>query len=56
MKLQKVKNKCKYSDDRQLLKWIKFMKYGKLLGCHQKPERSFFIKAINFLCAPDVRE
>lgn len=23
--------------------WIKWMKWGQHLGCHQKPERSFFI-------------
>lgn len=41
MKVQKMKNECKYSNDSQLLKWIKYMKNGKVLGCHQKPERSF---------------
>ena len=52
MKVQKVKNGCTYSDDNQLLKWIKYMKYGKILGCHQKPERSFFYKGYQFpVCA-----
>lgn len=52
MKVQKAKNECTYSDDNQLLKWIKYMKYGKILGCHQKPERSFFYKGYQFpVCA-----
>jgi len=24
--------------------WVKLMEFGKIAGCHQKPERSFFIK------------
>lgn len=30
---------CKKSDQT----WLKWMKFGQRLGCHQKPERSFFI-------------
>lgn len=33
-------------------KWIKMMEYGRRLGCHQMPERSFFIKGYQFpVCA-----
>lgn len=33
-------------------KWIKFMKYGRKLGCHQMAERSFFINNYQFpVCA-----
>ncbi len=32
--------------------WKKLMKFGRFLGCHQKPERSFFIKKHQFpVCA-----
>jgi len=32
--------------------WIKFMKYGRNLGCHQMAERSFFINNYQFpVCA-----
>ena len=32
--------------------WIKCMEFGKKLGCHQMPERSFFIKGYQFpVCA-----
>lgn len=32
--------------------WIKCMEFGKILGCHQMPERSFFIKGYQFpVCA-----
>ena len=32
--------------------WIKFMKYGRKLGCHQLAERSFFINNYQFpVCA-----
>ncbi len=32
--------------------WVKFMKVGHMLGCHQRPDRSFFIKGYQFpLCA-----
>lgn len=32
--------------------WISFMKFGNKIGCHQKPERSFFIKKYQFpVCA-----
>lgn len=32
--------------------WIKMMKFGHILGCHQKLERSFFIKGYQFpVCA-----
>ena len=32
--------------------WIKLMEFGKIAGCHQKPERSFFIKGWQFpVCA-----
>lgn len=33
-------------------KWIKLMEAGKKLGCHQMPERSFFIKGYQMpVCA-----
>ena len=33
-------------------KWIKFMEYGRKLGCHQMAERSFFINNCQFpVCA-----
>ena len=32
--------------------WIKFMNFGNWLGCHQLPERSFFIKGYQLpICA-----
>ena len=32
--------------------WIKCMEFGKILGCHQMSERSFFIKGYQFsVCA-----
>lgn len=32
--------------------WIKLMEIGETLGCHQMPERSFFIKGYQFpVCA-----
>lgn len=32
--------------------WIKLMKFGKRMGCHQIPERSFFIHGYQFpVCA-----
>lgn len=32
--------------------WIKLMKHGEQLGCHQMPERSFFYKGYQFpVCA-----
>ena len=32
--------------------WIKMMEFGHILGCHQKPERSFCIKGYQFpVCA-----
>lgn len=32
--------------------WIKLMEIGKILGCHQMPKRSFFIKGYQFpVCA-----
>lgn len=38
--------------DKNTQKWFKLMKLGRLLGCHQKPERSFFYKEYQFpLCA-----
>lgn len=34
------------------LLWLKWMAWGKRLGCHQMPERSFFIKGYQFpVCA-----
>lgn len=33
-------------------KWIKLMRLGRLTGCHQMPERSFFIREYQFpICA-----
>lgn len=38
------------SKDEQL--WIKLMQIGKRLGCHQKPDRSFFVAGYQFpVCA-----
>lgn len=32
--------------------WLKFMKAGEIMGCHQFPDRSFFIKSWQFpICA-----
>ena len=32
--------------------WIKMMSFGQRLGCHQMPERSFFVKGYQFpVCA-----
>ena len=32
--------------------WIQLMEFGKILGCHQMPERSFFYKGYQFpVCA-----
>lgn len=34
------------------LQWLKWMAWGKRLGCHQMPERSFFYKEYQFpICA-----
>ena len=39
---------CKKSDQT----WMKWMDFGQRLGCHQKPERSFFIKGYQLpVCA-----
>lgn len=33
-------------------RWIRLMEYGQRIGCHQKPERSFFHKGYQFpVCA-----
>lgn len=33
-------------------KWLTLMKFGGFLGCHQRPERSFFFKKYQFpVCA-----
>ena len=33
-------------------KWIRLMEIGEALGCHQMPERSFFINGFQFpVCA-----
>ena len=33
-------------------KWIYFMEYGHRIGCHQMPERSFFVSGYQFpVCA-----
>lgn len=33
-------------------KWMKWMEFGRKLGCHQMPERSFFIHGYQFpVCA-----
>ena len=33
-------------------KWLKIMRFGQRLGCHQRPERSFFYKGYQFpVCA-----
>lgn len=33
-------------------KWLKFMAIGKKLGCHQRSDRSFFVKGYQFpVCA-----
>lgn len=40
----------KMSDSDQ--SWMKYMEFGYRLGCHQKPERSFFIKGYQMpICA-----
>lgn len=38
--------------DRQTRRWLRLMRAGKILGCHQMPERSFFYKGFQFpVCA-----
>lgn len=38
--------------DKQTKIWLNLMRFGKKLGCHQKPERSFFYKGCQFpVCA-----
>ena len=38
--------------DKQTKIWLNLMRFGKQLGCHQKPERSFFFKGYQFpVCA-----
>lgn len=38
--------------DRKTKIWLKLMKLGAKLGCHQRPERSFFMKGYQFpVCA-----
>lgn len=38
--------------DRQTRRWLRLMRAGEILGCHQMPERSFFYKGFQFpVCA-----
>ena len=38
--------------DKKDKRWISLMEYGKRIGCHQMPERSFFYKEYQFpVCA-----
>lgn len=38
--------------DKKTQIWLKLMKVGKILGCHQMPQRSFFYKDFQFpICA-----
>lgn len=38
--------------DKKTQIWLKWMKFGQILGCHQIPERSFFYKEFQFpVCA-----
>lgn len=38
--------------DNKMRIWLKLMKVGAKLGCHQRPERSFFISGFQFpVCA-----
>ncbi|MGL4362434.1 MAG: DUF2085 domain-containing protein [Cellulosilyticaceae bacterium] len=42
----------KMQKDRNEALWIKGMKFGNILGCHQMPERSFFVKGYQMpVCA-----
>lgn len=37
---------------KSIQRWIKLMEFGKRMGCHQMPERSFFFKGYQFpICA-----
>lgn len=36
----RIKISCRKKSD---IRWMKWMEFGHKLGCHQKPERSFFI-------------
>lgn len=46
-----MKNEFK-KNSRTLTIWLNLMKIGAQLGCHQKPERSFFLKGYQFpVCA-----
>lgn len=39
-------------NSKSVIRWKKFMAFGSRLGCHQMPERSFFIKGYQFfVCA-----
>ncbi len=39
-------------DDKTERVWLKLMEFGRRTGCHQMPERSFFIKDMQFpVCA-----
>ena len=38
--------------DRSMRRWLRLMRVGEILGCHQMPERSFFYKGFQFpVCA-----
>lgn len=38
--------------DRPTRRWLRLMRAGRILGCHQMPERSFFYKGFQFpVCA-----
>jgi uncharacterized membrane protein len=46
-----IENQC-CKEDRSDQSWLKWMKFGEKTGCHQRPDRSFFIKGYQMpVCA-----
>ena len=42
----------RFNKDKSVNIWLKLMRFGDRIGCHQKPERSFFFKGYQFpVCA-----
>lgn len=52
MRLKMITTITKNGDACKERQWMKWMQWGARLGCHQKPERSFFINGYQFpVCA-----